>query len=387
MSIIILGECFGDEGKGRVVDVASELADLVVRVNGGTNAGHTLQVKDTKIILRLIPSGILWEHTRCYLAQGMVLDLSVLAQEIKTLQDLGVDLERRLYVSANAHVILSEHKEQDSGGSGIGTTKKGVGPCYAAKMNRVSLRLGDLLNKKLSPKDTENLNIIKPYILNNCSYVLNSHLKNGERAIFEMAQGSCLDVDHGTYPYVTSSNTIAGGACTGAGISPLHIKLIIGVTKAYLTRVGDGPFPTEIDGDLANQLRGAGNEYGSVTKRPRRIGWLDLPLLKYSTMINGTNLLALTKLDVLSGFDEVKVCTAYEYNDVETDILPFDLSVAKPIYESFPGWNEDITGVRNMRDLPENAKKYVEFIEDFVGIEIGMISVGPERESIIDLSD
>jgi adenylosuccinate synthase len=388
MATVFVGLTFGDEGKGRIIDYVSEFSDVVVRYAGGPNAGHTLDVDGQKTILRLVPSGILQDHTKCYLAQGMVLDPFVLADEIKALQKLGIDLHDRLYVSAKAHMIMPEHLTADYDGNGIGTTKKGVGPAYASKVNRKSVRLHDYINtENMSDQELEVVNTIRPFVQYNCAYILNTHIQNGDAVIFEGAQGTLLDIDHGTYPYVTSSNSTAGGACTGTGVSPTHITSVLGITKAYTTRVGDGPFPTEINGDLADTLRNAGQEFGSVTKRPRRIGWLDMPLLKYATMINGCEQIAITKLDILSGLDEIKVCTGYKYSEIDTDIIPFNLNDAKPIYTTLPGWKEDISGVRSLSGLPDAARQYVNFIEKSLDVTAILVSVGSEREAIIDRID
>jgi adenylosuccinate synthase len=391
MSTVFVGLQWGDEGKGRVIDYVSEFSEVVVRFAGGPNAGHTLNVDGRKTILRLIPSGILQPHTKCYLGQGMVLDPSVLAEEIRALRKLGVELQDRLFVSAKAHMIMPEHLTADADGNGIGTTKKGVGPAYASKINRKSVRLHDYINTPKEDDTSEgqrnDINTIRPFVQYNCAYVLNTHIQSGDAVIFEGAQGTLLDIDHGTYPYVTSSNSTAGGACTGTGVSPTHITSVLGITKAYTTRVGDGPFPSELDGQLADDLRKAGQEFGSVTKRPRRIGWLDIPLLRYAAMVNGCDLIAITKLDILSGLDEIKVCTGYKYGEINTDIIPFNLTDAKPVYTVLPGWKEDISGARSLDDLPHAARSYVEFIEKSLDVRAVLVSVGAEREAIIDRID
>lgn len=390
MASVFVGLQWGDEGKGRIIDYVSEFSDVVVRYAGGPNAGHTLNVDGRKTILRLIPSGILQQDTKCYLAQGMVLDPLVLAEEIKSLRGLGVELQDRLFVSAKAHMIMPEHRQADADGNGIGTTKKGVGPAYASKINRKNLRMHDYVNlpkEETTDEERAAINTIRPYVQYNCAYVLNAHIQGGEAVIFEGAQGTLLDIDHGTYPFVTSSSSTAGGACTGSGVSPTHISSVMGITKAYTTRVGDGPFPSELHGELADKLRAAGQEFGSVTKRPRRIGWLDMPLLRYATMINGCDLIAITKLDILSGLDEIKVCTSYKHGEISTDIIPFNLSDAKPMYTTFPGWKEDISGARSIDDLPEAAQQYIGFIERSLDVRAILVSVGSEREAIIDRID
>lgn len=389
MNTVIVDQSWGDCGKGRVIDYLAKDVGVVVRFGGGPNAGHTLNVNGEKFIFRLIPSGILHDHVKCVLAQGMVIDPLVLAEEIKTLTERGIRLDGRLFVSNKAHVIMPQHKEQDADSeisSKIGTTKKGVGPAYMDKAQRTGLRMHDFIfNRSRYTRDlVEAKTLIRQYVTDT-TYLVNSFISSGEDVLFEGAQGTLLDIDHGTYPYVTSSNAVAGGACTGAGVGPTMIDEVIGITKAYVTRVGEGPFPTEMAGKEADDLRESGNEYGSVTKRPRRVGWLDLPLLKYACMVNGATELAITKLDILSGMDKIKVCVSYGVEgEFISDVAPYDLAQAKPVYEELDGWTEDISDVMHFDNLPENAQKYIEFIENRVGITIRYISVGPERDQMID---
>jgi len=378
---IITDLFWGDSGKGRVIDYMANDFDIIVRSQGGANAGHTIIVKGEKFILRHIPSGILHDNIKCVLAPGMVIDLNVLADEIKSLQDRGVTLKNKLVVSNKAHIIFSNHKESDDVTGKIGTTKKGIGPAYSSKVNRIGKRWDDIVKDHYFEFQNA-IDIIKPFVMDT-TYLIHTYLKMGN-VLFEGAQGTLLDIDHGTYPYVTSSNTIAGGACTGAGVGPTMINEVLGITKAYVTRVGNGPFPTEFDDELAKDIRDVGKEYGSVTKRPRRIGWLDLPLLKYSIIVNGCTSLALIKLDVLSGLKKIKVCTSYKYNDIDTDIVPTNLDIAKPVYKTFTGWSEDISEARVYSDLPKAAQNYIDFLEEELNLDIILVSVGPERNSIID---
>lgn len=403
MSTVIVGLNFGDEGKGKVVDYYAQSADVVVRYSGGCNAGHTIYHNKAKIVLRLIPSGIFNEGVKCILAQGMVLDPIVLSKEIKNLRHKGIELEDRLYISNRAHIVTAKHINDDSTTSisaKVGTTKKGIGPAYTDKISRNGLRMHTLITatdrdlnwlraiaggteEALELKEA--IDIIKPFVTDT-AYMINACIASNHEVLFEGAQGTLLDIDHGTYPYVTSSNSIAGGACTGAGVGPSRITQVVGITKAYSTRVGEGPFPTEIHGSIGDELRQAGKEFGSVTKRPRRIGWFDVPLTKYAAMINGLDVLIITKLDVLSDLDKIKVCTSYG----GLDITPVDLAKCDtPEYVELAGWSDEkdkIGLVREYDRLPANAKAYIEFIERKVGIPIGLVSVGPEREQVIDRS-
>jgi len=395
--VVFVGCAFGDEGKGKIVDYAAEDADMVVRYAGGPNAGHTLIVDGEKIILRLIPSGVLHPETKCVLAQGMAIDPLVLMDEIFALEERGVSLEGRLFISDSAHVIFPHHINMDgieAHSIKIGTTKKGVGPTYTDKASRRGMRMGTVVAmsmgdireyvEKIGERDDKEsikfknaLDVIGRHVCDT-SHLIYEALKDEQLVIFEGAQGTMLDLDHGTYPFVTSSSAVSGGACTGSGIGPTMIDSVVGITKAYITRVGEGPFPTKIkDEERATWLRDAGNEYGSVTKRPRDVGWLDLPMLKYAIRVNDISSLALTKLDVLSGLDEVQVCTGYEL-DGESCNGSFPLSRLKdvqPVYETFPGWS-----VEDVEKLSGNVTTFIDFIEAMTGVRVLVVSTGPERK-------
>jgi len=416
--VITIGVAFGDCGKGKVVDCLAKDMDVVVRSTGGSNAGHTIVVDGKKYIFRLIPSGILNENTVCVLAQGMVIDPNVLTDELETLDKLGVDWSDRLFISDRAHIILPTHIERDKKAdkdNKIGTTKKGIGPAYTDKVSRNGIRICDLFlsNDDLVERLKYHYSFIftsddiinsearleclklKSFLgLVNCnivdtSFLINERLNCGDRVLFEGAQGTLLDIDHGTYPFVTSSNPVASGICTGSGVGPKAIDKVIGITKAYVTRVGSGPFPTKLDGDKAEFLQKAGAEFGSVTGRPRDVGWLDLPLLWYAKEINSLDELALMKLDVLSGLDEIKVCIGYENicfvrgGDCSDPVPINNLDKVNPIYVRLDGWKEDISGVRDYVDLPKAAQDYIGFIEGMLNININFVSVGPDREQTI----
>jgi adenylosuccinate synthase len=422
-AVVIVGGQWGDEGKGKIVDIYTEHAHLVVRFGGGPNAGHTLVVGDEKIIVRLIPSGILRPDTICVLAQGMVVDPASLVSELDELTRRGKlqsNPEAQLKVSDRAHAILPYHvlvdglREQTK--AALGTTKRGVGPCYEDKVGRRGLTMGTLrdlaktekvvtaaleawtptiralggdpptvadIMEKLRPLAAR----ITPLICDTAKLVERA-VRDGKDVLFEGAQGTLLDIDHGTYPFVTSSHATAGGACTGTGVGPSRIDAVIGLVKAYLTRVGGGPFPTELTDAIGERLRKVGDEFGSVTGRPRRCGWLDLPALRYAARVNGLDGIALTKLDVLTGLDEIKVCTRYKTPHGEVDEIPIDdVASATPIYETFPGWKEDLAGARTLADLPVNAQRYVAFIEKEVATPIVLVSVGFRRADTIVLKD
>jgi adenylosuccinate synthase len=410
---VIVGTSFGDEGKGKVVDIYSERSDMVVRYAGGSNAGHTLIVNGEKTILRLIPSGILWPHTVCVLAQGMVIDPFVLVEEITKLEQKGLKLEGRLFISDMAHLVLPYHllvdekRESNLFGTKIGTTKRGIGPAYEDKVGRRGVRMveflgGDLLADRIMAADSnwdtklDRLDLLNKLIdvklklapfIKNTSSIINAALSAGRKVLFEGAQGTLLDIDHGTYPYVTSSNTVAGGACTGSGVGPTKIKKVIGITKAYVTRVGEGPFLTEISGRRADYLRQQGQEYGSVTGRPRRVGWLDLPALKYAVQVNGIDALAITKIDVLSGVDQLQVCSSYEYyRCVDTAYSPVKKDL-KPIYQELPGWQQSLDSIRNWDSLPPEVRGYVGHVEAATGVPVCLVSVGPDRNQTIILRE
>ncbi|WP_437762728.1 adenylosuccinate synthase [Sorangium sp. So ce281] len=418
-AIVIVGAQWGDEGKGKVVDLYTESADLVVRYAGGPNAGHTLVVGGEKLIVRLIPSGILRSNARCVMAQGMVVDPGVLVSEIDAVEARGCSTQGRLFVSDRAHLILPFHPLIDSlreaaaaDGVRLGTTKRGIGPCYEDKASRRGARLGDLRDmKRLAQLVSRSLEAWTPTLralggeppsldaildeltplakritplLADTSQLIDGALRRGERVLLEGAQGTLLDIDHGTFPFVTSSSAIAGGACVGAGVGPTRIRRVLGLAKAYCTRVGEGPFPTELDGPLGERLRSVGGEYGSVTGRPRRTGWLDLPALRYAARVNGLDGIALTKLDVLTGMPELKVCVAYDTPSGRTREFPIDdIATAKPVLETVAEWSEPIDAARSMTELPAAARQYVEMVEKETGVPVDVVSVGADREATI----
>lgn len=418
-AVVIVGAQWGDEGKGKIVDYCTENADLVVRYAGGPNAGHTLVVGDDKLIVRLIPSGILRRQTVCVLGQGMVIDPAVLLAEVDELERRGLEPRGRLFVSDRAHLILPihilvDHLREGSARAGlvIGTTKKGIGPAYEDKAGRRGIRLGCLRDLDLCRALVEQLVAawaptvrelggevptvdslmegLRPLaerivpMLADTSQLVDRALREKKRVLLEGAQGTLLDLDHGTYPYVTSSSAVAGGAAIGAGIGPSRIERVLGITKAYTTRVGEGPFPTELRDAIGDRLREAGDEFGSVTRRPRRTGWLDLPALRYAARVNGLDGLALTKLDVLTGLEQLSVCVAYETKRGRTEEFPIDeLATAKPVYQTFEGWSESLDDVRSLDDLPQAARRYIEFIEEQVGVPLDIVSVGPRRSATI----
>ncbi|ACM19208.1 adenylosuccinate synthetase [Geotalea daltonii FRC-32] len=425
-NVVVVGAQWGDEGKGKVVDIYTEFADDVVRYQGGNNAGHTLVVGDEKIVLHLIPSGILHKGKRCIIGNGVVLDPEVFIREITNLkakgkfQDDGV-----LLLSESLHIIMPYHKRIDiareakSGAKKIGTTGRGIGPAYEDKIGRRGIRLMDLLDKQVFTRklkeSLEEKNFLlekmlgeKPFSFEeifdeysafadtlrtyvaDTTLVLHQDLKAGKKLLFEGAQGTLLDVDHGTYPYVTSSSTCAGGACTGTGASPRDINEIIGISKAYVTRVGSGPFPTELEDADGEKLRQTGGEFGATTGRPRRCGWFDALVIKYAVRVNGLTGIALTKLDVLSDFETIKICTGYSYNGKFLSELPANLDIfekCQPVYEEMPGWQTDITAARSFDDLPEKARTYVKRLEELAGCPIVLVSVGPRRDQTIMLKN
>ena len=416
MSITVLvGSQWGDEGKGKIVDILSEKYDIVTRYQGGANAGHTVEIGEKKYILHLIPSGILRENVICVIGNGVVIDPTALLDEINLLEKNNIKVDGRLFISHNAHLIMPYHKLLDSisesGENKIGTTGRGIGPCYIDKYARKGIKIVDLLNREaLEEKIRENLKeknnllkkvygheeldveeIIKQYVefdkaidkyIKDVPSYLNSAIAEGKSILLEGAQGALLDVDHGTYPYVTSSSPTSGGACTGTGIPPTKIGNVVGIVKAYTTRVGFGPFPTELIDDEGEKLRKIGAEYGATTGRPRRCGWFDAFLVGYSAMINGIDSVAVTKLDVLSSFENIKVCVGYELNGKQLKSFPTDverLSSVKPIYEILPGWNSDISKCLSYSELPDKTKNYLNFISEKSGIKIKIVSVGPKR--------
>ena len=418
--VVVVGAQWGDEGKGKVVDLYARYADVVARYGGGANAGHTLVVGGEKVVLHLVPSGALHEKTRCVIGPGTVVDPRVLVRELDVLRGRGLLDRPRVLVSERAHVVLPHHIEIDGlrekGDGAIGTTKRGIGPAYEDKVGRRGLRVGDLLRPKLfAEKLAANLERwepffralganepdakatteeymalgekLRPYVADT-SRVLCDAIALGQNVLLEGAQGTMLDVDHGTYPYVTSSTVIAGGASAGAGISPRVIDKVVGISKAYTTRVGGGPFPTELHGDVGDRLRAAGAEFGATTGRPRRCGWLDVPALKLAVRINGMTELALTKLDVLRGFDELSICTAYELDGATLDEPPYEgLERVRPVYETMPGWTEDIASCDSVDALPDRARAYVKRIEELAGCPLGLVSVGADRDATLRLED
>jgi adenylosuccinate synthase len=423
-NVVVVGAQWGDEGKGKVVDIYTEYADDIVRYQGGNNAGHTLVVGSEKIVLHLIPSGILHEGKRCIIGNGVVLDPEVFIKEITKLKESGrIKDDASLLLSESLHIIMPYHKRVDiareakSGDRKIGTTGRGIGPCYEDKIGRRGIRLMDLLNEEVFARKLKEFLVEKNFLLENllgekpCSFdeilaeyrgyaailakyvadtslILGKDLKAGKKVLFEGAQGTLLDVDHGTYPYVTSSSTCAGGACTGSGVSPRDIHEIIGISKAYVTRVGSGPFPTELLDATGEQLRQTGAEFGATTGRPRRCGWFDTMVIRYAVRVNGLTGIALTKLDVLSDFDTIKVCTGYTYQGKQLETLPAALETfenCQPVYEELPGWRTDITGAKSFDELPENARSYVRRLEELAGCPIVMVSVGPRRDQTIVL--
>lgn len=413
---VLVGSQWGDEGKGKIVDILSENYDIVTRYQGGANAGHTVTIGDKQYILHLIPSGILRENVSCVIGNGVVIDPNALLDEIELLKKNGINADGRLFISHNAHLIMPYHKLLDNisetNGNKIGTTGRGIGPCYIDKYARKGIKIVDLLNKKVleekirtNLKEKNNLlkkiynhaeldveEIIKEYVefdkaidkyVKDVPSLLNNAIADGKSILLEGAQGALLDVDHGTYPYVTSSSPTSGGACTGTGIPPTKINLVFGIVKAYTTRVGYGPFPTELTEETGEKLRKIGAEFGATTGRPRRCGWFDAFLVRYSATINGIEEAAITKLDVLSSFEELKICTGYEIRGKLLKSYPTDvqrLSEVKPVYESLKGWNSDISNCRSYSELPQEAKEYLEFIAKHSGIKINIVSVGPKRE-------
>lgn len=418
---ILVGSQWGDEGKGKIVDILSDKFDIVARYQGGANAGHTIQIGENQYILHLIPSGILREGKICLIGNGVVIDPKALLEEIEFLEGHNIQIKDRLFISHNAHLIMPYHKLLDSinesGGQKIGTTGRGIGPCYIDKYARKGIRIVDLLNKQeLESKIRRNLeeknNLLKkvynheeldvdkivdeyllfdekidPYIRDIPSYI-QSQINDGKKVLLEGAQGALLDVDHGTYPFVTSSNPVSGGACVGMGIPPTKIASVIGIVKAYTTRVGLGPFPTEADEQEGEKLREWGAEFGATTGRPRRCGWFDAFLVKYSRLINGIERAAVTKLDVLSNLDEIKICVGYELNGKQLKTFPtadFILNKVTPVYETLPGWKKDISNITDYDSLPTETKDYLSFISVECGFEISIISVGPRRKQTIEL--
>jgi len=417
---VLLGLQWGDEGKGKIVDAISNSYDIIARFQGGPNAGHTIEFDGHKHVLHTIPSGIFNDSAINVIGNGVVIDPVIFENEFNGLKKFNIDIKSKLLISNRAHVILPTHKmidatsEASKGKKKIGSTLKGIGPTYMDKTGRNGIRIGDLNSNnwkdkyntlrdkhltilsnfntkvdldlnKLEDDFMNSIEILKNFNFINSEDYLNSSLNDGKKILAEGAQGSLLDIDFGTYPFVTSSNTTVAGACSGLGIAPNKIKKVIGIFKAYTTRVGSGPFPTELFNEIGENIRKIGNEYGATTGRDRRCGWLDLVALKYSIIINGVTELNMMKADVLSGFDSIEVCTGYNINGVETDTLPYDLNSEdiKPIYKSFKGWSEDISKINREEDLPLELHNYISFIEGFIKVPIKLISVGPDRSETI----
>jgi adenylosuccinate synthase len=420
-NIIVLGSQWGDEGKGKIVDLFAEKFDVVARYQGGHNAGHTVQVGPQKFVLKLIPSGVLHSGKQVVIGNGVVIDPQALLDEIEMLEKAGFDPVSKISISNRAHIIFPFHRLVEKVSEGrtdrvaIGTTSRGIGPCYEDKIGRRGLRMADLLNENLfyslfddlaadkrtvaeafgidAAIDYEGIRDdyrrmaerIRPMVRDTAA-LLNGLIASGKRVLFEGAQGTMLDIDHGTYPFVTSSSAAAGGACTGTGVPPTKINGVIGVSKAYITRVGGGPFPSEDTGKGGDTIREAGLEYGSVTGRPRRCGWFDVPLLRYTAMVNGFDSLIVTKLDVLDGLGDLKVCTAYNVGGVTTEEMPAGnmlLESVEAVYETMPGWDQPTSGVTRYDDLPKEARDYIAFLEEKTGVEVGAVSTGPERSETI----
>lgn len=423
--VVIVGAQWGDEGKGKIVDVLTEKADVVARYQGGHNAGHTVVINNEKFVLHLIPSGILHKNKLCIIGNGVVIEPSALIEEMNGLEKRGVGVGKNLIISKNAHLIMPYHiaidnaHEEVRGSKKIGTTGRGIGPTYVDKMARTGIRVVDLYYPEvLKEKLAANLKEIN-YLLKNrykakgftthgilrkyaayadklsryvedTDIVINDMIAKNRKVLFEGAQGTLLDVDHGTYPFVTSSSAVAGGACTGLGVGPTKITKVLGVVKAYTTRVGGGPFPTEITGVVGEELRRSGGEYGATTGRPRRCGWLDFVGLRHAVRVNGLTGIAITKLDILDALDRIKVCVAYKYGNSIYKDIPKEFSLlekAVPVYEEIEGWKESTVGIRKFEKLPANAQKYIRKIEDTLGVKVDMVSTGQRRDELVMLRE
>ncbi len=417
---VILGLQWGDEGKGKIVDYFAKNYDVIARFQGGPNAGHTLYINDKKIVLHQIPSGIFHENKINLIGNGVVLDAITLKKECEAVASFGGEFKKNLFVSERTHLILPTHRAIDKaseiakGNEKIGSTLKGIGPAYMDKTGRNGLRVGDLLSKNFKTDYTklrikhqrildnynfqedisigeeeffESIEFLKELNIVNGEYFINEKISAGKKVLAEGAQGSMLDVDFGTFPFVTSSNTISAGVCSGLGIAPQKIKEVIGITKAYCTRVGSGPFPTELSDSTGEFLRNTGNEFGSTTGRPRRCGWIDLVALKFACMINGITQIVMTKADILDSLEELKVCTTYMINGEEKNYIPFQMNGLdiNALYKSFSGWNTNSSDIKHFKDMPENMKIYIEFINQFLGVSIKYISNGPGREQIVSV--
>ncbi|KIL25487.1 Adenylosuccinate synthetase [Bacillus pumilus] len=415
-SVVVVGTQWGDEGKGKITDFLSENAEVIARYQGGNNAGHTIKFDGVTYKLHLIPSGIFYKEKTCVIGNGMVVDPKALVTELAYLHERNVSTDN-LRISNRAHVILPYHlkldevEEERKGANKIGTTKKGIGPAYMDKAARIGIRVADLLDREVFEEklarnleeknrllekmyDAEGFNIedildeyyeygqqVKKYVVDT-SVVLNDALDEGRRVLFEGAQGVMLDIDQGTYPFVTSSNPVAGGVTIGSGVGPTKIQHVVGVSKAYTTRVGDGPFPTELHDEIGDQIREVGREYGTTTGRPRRVGWFDSVVVRHARRVSGITDLSLNSIDVLTGIEKLKICVAYKLNGEITEEFPAslkELAKCEPVYEEMPGWTEDITGVKNLSELPENVRHYLERISQLTGIPLSIFSVGPDR--------
>jgi len=423
--VIVVGAQWGDEGKGKIVDFLTKKAGIVARYQGGHNAGHTVVINNEKYILHLIPSGILHKNTTCIIGNGVVVEPSALIHEIDELRKRGISVSDNLLLSKNAHLIMPYHialdraNEKARGKKCIGTTGRGIGPAYVDKMGRTGIRVGDLLHpeafieklglnlkhinfllKTLYKSPVFNARkIFNEYIeygrklkkhIADTDIVINNAISKGKNLLLEGAQGTLLDIDHGTYPYVTSSNSIAGGACTGLGIGPTKISKVLGVVKAYTTRVGSGPFPTEITDSTGEDIRTKGGEFGATTGRPRRCGWLDTVILRHAAMINGFSGIAITKLDILDGLDEIKICTAYKYKGSIYKDFPKELNIFQnciPVYEKVQGWKRSTLGIKEFNKLPAQAQRYIRKIENLVGVKVNIISTGQKRDELIVLKE
>ena len=424
-NVVVVGAQWGDEGKGKVVDWLTEQVDGVVRFNGGHNAGHTLVINGKKTVLRLIPSGVMHPTMTCYLGNGVVVSPHAFLGELQQLRDAGCEAEHRMRVSGNAalvmpyHVALDHAREAAAGSKKIGTTGRGIGPTYEDKVARRGVRVADLLDeKRFTERVTDAMDLhnfvltkhlgaqaldvnevidgtlayadrIRPMITD-VSYTLNKLMAEGKRFLFEGAQGSMLDIDHGTYPYVTSSNVVAGAVCSGAGVGARHVDYVLGITKAYCTRVGEGPFPTELNDEVGQYMRDKGGEYGAVTGRPRRCGWFDGAAMRRAVQTNGLTALAVMKLDVLDGMDTVRLGVGYKYNGEEIEVMPYGADACakcEVIYEDFPGWKENTFGVTKWEDLPETAKRYLARLSEVAGCPIAVVSTGPDRSQTILLDN
>ncbi|MGN6641201.1 MAG: adenylosuccinate synthase [Mucilaginibacter sp.] len=420
---VLLGLQWGDEGKGKIVDVLSADYDLIARFQGGPNAGHTLEFDGKKFVLNTIPSGIFFPNTINLIGNGVIIDPITLKKEIEKLKDAGHDLlaKKNLVIAKKAHLILPTHQlldaasEKKMGEGRIGSTLKGIGPTYMDKTGRNGLRVGDITlpdfedrYKKLTEKHLtmlealygekpdlaernkaffEAVDLMKKFPLVDSEHLVNNYLKQGKKVLAEGAQGAMLDIDFGSYPFVTSSNTLAAGACTGLGVAPRQIGDVIGIFKAYCTRVGGGPFPTELNDETGEELRRIGHEFGATTGRPRRTGWIDLPALKYAIMLSGVTQLVMTKADVLSGFDKIYACTHYNYLGEKIDYMPYDICAvtAEPVYKEIDGWKDDLTGITELSQIPAKLKSYIEYLESELGVPVKYLSVGPDRKQTLQL--